>query len=71
MNTTASDLVQCCLRDEFPSSFSTIVDYFNDIEDNNIFSILFGVYVGLVIKKGVEAELLHKCLIIYVSNVWE
>ena len=63
MPTTAKELVTCCLRDEFPSSLPVIVDYFGKNLDNERFTILFGVYQGLVIRKGVDENMLHKCLL--------
>ena len=56
-------LVDCAYKDCFPSNIPTIVDYFGDFTDEKTFSLLFGVYQGLIEYKNVRLNLLHMCFL--------
>ena len=59
----SKELVDCCLRDEFPS-FPTLVDYFGDaLGDREKEVVVLGVYQGLVNYKSLDADTLHNCLL--------
>ena len=61
MSSTAQELYECCLRDEFPS-IPVLVDYFgNSISSLPRQGVVLGVYQGLVKTKGVTVELLESC----------
>jgi hypothetical protein len=50
------------MRDELPRDLPTLADYF-DLEDEAKACIILGVYEGLVKYRGVDADLLHNCLL--------
>ena len=56
-------LVDCAYRDCLPSDIPTIIDYFGDFTDEKTFSLLFGVYQGLIKYKNVTSDLLHMCFL--------
>ena len=59
MKTSASELVESCLRDSIEFSQSVYADYFNFKFIDEEIGIVFGIYQGLVKYKGVDEQLLH------------
>ena len=61
MKTSASELVESCRRDLMDFSPPVFFDYFNSKFTGEEIGIVYGIYHGLVIDKGVDEQLLHKC----------
>jgi len=61
MKTSASELVEPCWRDLMDFLSSVFFDYFNSKFTGEEIGIVYGIYHGLVIDKGVDEQLLHKC----------
>ena len=57
--TTAQELYNCCFEDIMPS-LPVITDFFGDTPEEHLY-IVFGVYQGLVKRKGISVELLFHC----------
>jgi hypothetical protein len=63
MTANSETLYKCAKRDIYPD-FPTMVDYFGDaLGDHEKENVVLGMYRGLVIGKGVKADLLQNCFL--------
>jgi hypothetical protein len=59
---TADSLVICIRRNLYLNQ-PIITDYFGQVKSNEEVEITYDVYKDLIIRKGVDADILHNCLL--------